>query len=276
MVFYRCFVNKSLAQAVLNTELGHGWRDQFMEFDSVPIAAASIGQVHRATLLDGSLVAVKVQYPGVAESIDSDLDNLKSLLLLGNLLPRGLFLDSSVAAARKELAWETDYVREAESTLRFGHLLADDACFSVPNVITELSGRRVLTTTWAQGVPLGQLEREPQAVRDWVATRMLDLCLRELFVFKFMQTDPNWTNFFYDGSRKKVRLGLAFGVPGIVLTDFAFSPRSCYWTLALQEASRTAFWTTTWKSCAVLPIKIMTALCGILLTLASSRGPNPR
>jgi aarF domain-containing kinase len=192
-------------QGVLRTELGDDWADKFSEFEKVPVAAASIGQVHRARLPDGAVVAVKVQYPGVADSIDSDLDNLKSLLLLGNLLPRGLFLESSVAAARKELGWETDYVREAASTVEFGRLLANDPDFVVPAVVESLSTKEILTTTWAKGVPIGQLERASQATRDWIATKMLDLCLRELFVFKFMQTDPNWTNFFYDADARKVR-----------------------------------------------------------------------
>ncbi|KAI9010667.1 ABC1 family-domain-containing protein [Hyaloraphidium curvatum] len=210
-------------QRVLSTELGDSWEDRFSSFDLVPVAAASIGQVHRAVLRDGAAVAVKVQYPGVAESIDSDLDALKSLLLLGNLLPRGLFLESSVAAARKELAWETDYLREADSTRKFRDLLRQDPHFDVPAVIADFSTKRVLTTTWAKGVPVNILERESQGTRDWIATRMLDLCLRELFVFKFMQTDPNWTNFFYDGASRKIVLldfGSARGFEDSFLDDY--------------------------------------------------------
>jgi aarF domain-containing kinase len=75
--------------AQLARELGPDWRTRLLEFDDVPIAAASIGQVHRARLLDGRLVAMKIQYPGVADSIESDLQNLKTLVSFLNILPPG-------------------------------------------------------------------------------------------------------------------------------------------------------------------------------------------
>lgn len=222
----------------MRVELGEDWTSAFSEFDKVPVAAASIGQVHKAILRDGRTVAVKVQYPGVADSIDIDLDNLKSLLLLGNLLPRGLYLESSVAAARKELGWETDYIREAEATVRFRDLLKDDPVFDVPSVIPNLSTAKVLTTTWANGIPVSQLERAPQALRDWLATKMLDLCLKELFVFKFMQTDPNWTNFFYDSGENKV--SFVFGV-GESLRSLCIDPEQLQQIVLLDFGAARSF-----------------------------------
>lgn len=92
--------------AQINAQFGADWESKLAEFDPVPIAAASIGQVHRAKLLDGRDVAMKIQYPGVAESIDSDLLNLKRLVNMTNLLPPGLFIDSIIKVAGTELAEE--------------------------------------------------------------------------------------------------------------------------------------------------------------------------
>ena len=98
---------------VLAQNLGSDWRDLFTQFEEVPVAAASIGQVHKAVFRPtGQEVAVKVQYPGVAKSIDSDLNNLSILLTASRLLPKGLFLEKTIANARTELAWECDYIRE--------------------------------------------------------------------------------------------------------------------------------------------------------------------
>jgi aarF domain-containing kinase len=100
------YMPKKQLEQQLTSQLGHNWREKFLEFDPVPIAAASIGQVHQAKLLDGTEVAVKIQYPGVAESIDSDLQNLKSLVNMTNLLPPGLFVDNIIKVASTELVAE--------------------------------------------------------------------------------------------------------------------------------------------------------------------------
>jgi aarF domain-containing kinase len=152
-----------------------------------------------------------VQYPGVVSSIDSDLNNLSVLLTASRLLPRGLFLDKTIANARTELAWECDYVREAECQTRFRELLADDtSVFTVPRVVPEASGRSVLTATFMNGVGVTKLPSLSQPQRDWIGTQILRLCLREIVEFKFMQTDPNWTNFLYNAADQKIEL-LDFG-----------------------------------------------------------------
>src|ERR1700753_3421963 len=139
---------------VLAKNLGSEWRDLFSRFDEVPVAAASIGQVHRAVFnATGQEVAVKVQYPGVAKSIDSDLNNLSVLLTASRLLPKGLFLDKTIANARTELAWECDYILEAECGRRFEDLLSDETdVFIVPKVYPEASGKQVLTMEFMEGV----------------------------------------------------------------------------------------------------------------------------
>jgi aarF domain-containing kinase len=206
------YMPASQRNKVLSQNLGADWRDLFSTFEDVPIAAASIGQVHKAVLRStGESVAVKVQYPGVASSIDSDLNNLSVLLTASRLLPRGLFLDKTIANARTELAWECDYVREAECQTRFRELLADDTdVFTVPRVVPEASGPSVLTATLMNGVGVTKLTSLSQSQRDWIGTQILRLCLREIVEFKFMQTDPNWTNFLYNAADQKIEL-LDFG-----------------------------------------------------------------
>lgn len=198
--------------AVLAVDLGNDWRELFESFDEKPIAAASIGQVHGAVLKSsGHRVAVKVQYPGVASSISSDLNNLSLLLTASRLLPKGLYLDKTIANARTELAWECDYIREAECAKRFRDLLADEIdTFTVPRIIDEASGKRVLTMERMEGIAVTKVRNLNQEQKDWIGTQILRLCLREIIEFNFMQTDPNWTNFLYNDKTSKLEL-LDFG-----------------------------------------------------------------
>ncbi|KAK3956070.1 ABC1 family-domain-containing protein [Pseudoneurospora amorphoporcata] len=200
---------------VLVSNLGADWRLLFDEFQEKPIAAASIGQVHRATLKsNGARVAVKIQFPGVADSINSDLDNLAILLAATKLLPKGLYLNKTIDNARTELAWECDYLREAECAARYRELLAaggqEDAIFAVPHIFQEASGKQVLTMEWMDGVGVTRIADFSQEQKDWIGTQILRLCLREITEFKFMQTDPNWTNFLYNPQKQRLEL-LDFG-----------------------------------------------------------------
>ncbi|RDW83910.1 protein kinase COQ8 [Aspergillus mulundensis] len=196
---------------VLTDNLGPNWRDLFSSFEEVPMAAASIGQVHGAVLKStGQPVAVKIQYPGVADSIDSDLNNLSILLTASRILPRGLYLDKTIANARTELTWECDYAREAECGNHFRELLKDDPVFHVPQIIPEASGKNVLTMERLNGIAVTKIQTFTQAQRDWIGTQILRLCLREITEFKYMQTDPNWTNFLYNASTNRLEL-LDFG-----------------------------------------------------------------
>uniref|UniRef100_A0A669FC24 Coenzyme Q8B n=1 Tax=Oreochromis niloticus TaxID=8128 RepID=A0A669FC24_ORENI len=195
---------------VLEEDLGPGWREKLSSFEDKPFAAASIGQVHHGVLKDGREIAMKIQYPGVAESIRSDIDNLMAVLKMSVALPEGLFADSSLEVLQRELAWECDYKREAQCAKKFRSLLEGDEFFQVPEVIDELSGHRVLAMELVQGVPLDMCVELDQETRNQICSNILQLCLRELFEFRFMQTDPNWANFFYNSDTNKVVL-LDFG-----------------------------------------------------------------
>ncbi|KFA47055.1 hypothetical protein S40293_04640 [Stachybotrys chartarum IBT 40293] len=219
---------------VLAANLGSEWRELFDDFEDKPIAAASIGQVHKATLRsNGRRVAVKVQFPGVADSINSDLDNLSILLTATKLLPKGLYLDKTIANARLELGWECDYIREAECAKRYKELLLDeDDVFLVPEVHPEASGKHVLTMDFMEGVGVTRVESFTQQQRDWIGTQILELCIREITEFKFMQTDPNWTNFLYNAETNKIEL-LDFGASREYPDEFVST-----YTRLLEAASR--------------------------------------
>ncbi|KAF9437134.1 hypothetical protein BGZ76_001844 [Entomortierella beljakovae] len=206
------FMPEKQMRKVMSQTMGSNWESEFTDFNMVPIAAASIGQVHRAVhRATGMPVAIKVQYPGVAASIDSDLANIKTLVLMSSILPRGMYLDNTIKVAQRELGWETDYLREAECIEEFGRLLKDDPDYQVPRLVREASGPMVLTMEWMQGEPMTYaMQSCDQASRDRIGTSILSLCLRELFDFQYMQTDPNWTNFLYNPRSTKLEL-LDFG-----------------------------------------------------------------
>jgi len=214
------FMPWSQTEGALTTQLGHDWRDKVAHFDQKPFAAASIGQVHMAELHNGQQVAVKIQYPGVAEGIDSDINNLVSILNATRLVPDALFLDELVRVARKELAWEVDYVREKEASNHFRELLANDPIFYVPEVNEDLSSMRVLTTEFLEGVPLDAVsELECLETRNLIGESILRLTLTELFDWRCMQTDPNWSNFLFWTEKSKIGL-LDFGASRYFTTKF--------------------------------------------------------
>ncbi len=207
-------------QTVLNAEWGPGWYSRFARFDVRPFAAASIGQVHRAVLPDGTDLAIKVQYPGVRASINSDVDNVATLMRLPGLLPRGMDMSPLLAEAKRQLHAEADYLAEAQHLARFGALLTGSDMFVLPELHAELCTPQVLAMTYVESVPLDSLVEAPQAMRDRVATALIDLVLRELFVFGAMQTDPNLANYRYDPKTGRIVL-LDFGAVQPIAPDLA-------------------------------------------------------
>ena len=199
---------------VLKQAWGKGWEAEFEHFNFKPIAAASIGQVHDATLRDGRRLAIKIQYPGIRRSIDSDVDNVGSLLRVFDLLPDGMQLEPLLTEAKQQLHMESDYRIEAESMARFATLLGDNAGFAVPQAIDALCSKEVLAMQLFDGQPIEHLHDQSEELRNEVATRMLDLALRELFDWGLVQTDPNFANYLYQPASKQIQL-LDFGATRI-------------------------------------------------------------
>lgn len=162
------FMPPKQLKSVLTAAWGPDWLRRFAQFDVRPIAAASIGQVHKARLRDGRSVVVKVQYPGIARSIDSDVANVASLIRLSGLIPTGLDLAALMDEARAQLHAETDYAAEAAHMTRFAALLEEDARFALPRPVPELTQGTVLTMDFLPGQPIEHLTEAPQATRDRV------------------------------------------------------------------------------------------------------------
>lgn len=189
---------------------GEDWEALFYGFEMKPLAAASIGQVHKTTSPDGREIVLKVQYPGVADSIDSDVDNIASLLRLSGLLPPGMDIQPLLDDAKQQLKDEADYHKEARFLDAFGELLRDDERFVLPEVLPELTHRNVLAMTYVSGSPIDSVIDEPQEERDRVMTALIELMLMELFELRMVQTDPNFANYQYRSATGEIVL-LDFG-----------------------------------------------------------------
>lgn len=207
-------------QQTLTAAWGPDWQRHFSRFDMTPIAAASIGQVHRAVLSSGRELAVKVQYPGISASIDADIDNVAALLRITGLLPSGLDLAPYLTEAKRQLHEEADYLREAEQMRRYRRLLADDPRFVVPEPVTDLLHRTVLPMDYIPGGPLETLAAAPEADRNRASQALLELLLKELFQFGLMQTDPNFANYRWQRDGGRIVL-LDFGATRAVAPEIA-------------------------------------------------------
>jgi predicted unusual protein kinase regulating ubiquinone biosynthesis (AarF/ABC1/UbiB family) len=185
---------KQLKQ-VLETAYGADFRRLFRSFDTRPLAAASIGQVHRALTPEGQALAVKLQYPGVAGAIDSDLDNAAALIRWSGLWPAELDIAPLMAEARRQLHEEADYAREGRALARFGALLSEDDRFVVPRLDPDRTRPAALAMSFEASEPVERLADAPPEARDRAVTALIELCLRELFEFRLMQTDPNFANY---------------------------------------------------------------------------------
>lgn len=198
--------------AVLEREWGAGWERGFRRFDFRPLAAASIGQVHRAEAHDGRRLALKIQFPGVRESIDSDLDNLALLARTLGMTPAGFDLAPYLEGARRQLHQEADYVAEADALEAYRDRLGDDPDLVVPRVHRDLSTSHILAMDFAAGVPIDRLAESSysRAERDRAANVLTKLAMRELFELALVQSDPNFGNYLYDAASGRLVL-LDFG-----------------------------------------------------------------
>jgi len=212
-------------QAVLSANWGAKWQQRFEPFDFTPIAAASIGQVHRAYTRDGRDLAIKIQYPGVRKSISSDVDNVAALLRLSGLLPKTLDIAPLLHEAKRQLREEADYQAEGAHLQRFGALLADAPQFVVPVLHADLTTRNVLAMSFVDGVPIESMTSAPQADRNRIVRLLVALLFRELFEFNLMQTDPNFANYRYNPQTRQLVL-LDFGATRSFAPTFGQAYRS--------------------------------------------------
>jgi predicted unusual protein kinase regulating ubiquinone biosynthesis (AarF/ABC1/UbiB family) len=189
-------------RGLLTEELGAPPEERFRRFEREAFAAASLGQVHRAELPAGDPVVVKVQYPGVADTVRQDVKNIKALLRVFTGIARDVMrqdVDRDEVAAELEarLHEELDYLNEAANLERFRSLLADDDEVMIPRLYREFTTRRVITMEYLEGYPIQDImapgvDRELQ---DWVGIKLYRLLWRQVLDFGMLHTDPHPGNY---------------------------------------------------------------------------------
>jgi predicted unusual protein kinase regulating ubiquinone biosynthesis (AarF/ABC1/UbiB family) len=188
-----------LCASVVREELGADPERRFAAWDAVPIAAASIGQVHRARTHDGRVVAVKVQYPGVDAAIRADLTTGDLLFRALSVLFPGLDTGPLVEELRTRLLEELDYAQEALNQQLFADYYAGHPFIRVPAVVPELSTGRVLTTELATGARFDEVEQWSQAERDLAAEAIFRFVFRSLYRLHAFNGDPHPGNYLFHG-----------------------------------------------------------------------------
>jgi len=191
-----------LTAQVVREELGLPPERAFARWDPQPIAAASIGQVHRAVTLDGRAVAVKVQYPGIAETIAADLRNVALLRRMLRITAPAQDVDALIAELRDRVLEELDYRREAANQRLLAACYDGHPTIHVPGIISELSTRKMVTSELSGGARFAELASWPQQERDLAAETIYRFVFRSLYEVRAFNGDPHPGNYlFHRGGR---------------------------------------------------------------------------
>ncbi len=220
-------MSPALAAEVVAEELGDGPEGIFARWDPLPFAAASIGQVHRAITRDGLAVAVKVQYPGIAQSIESDVRNLTLLRRIAGMAFPGLDARSVVEELRDRLMEEVDYCLEADHQRLFADYYRGHPVIHVPQVVPELSTARVLTTELVSGARFEDVLGWDQREKDLAAETIDRFVFRGLYRLRAFNGDPHPGNYLFHGKGR------------VSFLDFGLTKRFTAEDLApLEDAAR--------------------------------------
>jgi predicted unusual protein kinase regulating ubiquinone biosynthesis (AarF/ABC1/UbiB family) len=184
------FVRRRMA-----SELGPDWQSKFAKFDKEASFAASLGQVHRATLQDGIEAAAKLQYPDMASALEADLNQLKLIFAVGQRFDPAIRTDEIHAEITTRLREELDYRREARHVALYRHMLRDESGVHVPEVVPSHSTDRLLTMTWLQGEPLLNWKSHSQEDKDRLATHMFRAWYVPFYSYGVIHGDPHLGNY---------------------------------------------------------------------------------
>lgn len=205
----------SSLEPLVREQLGPRYSE--LDINPEPLAAASLAQVHRARRRsDGAELVLKIQYPGVAEAIDADLNLVTQMLKLTRAVPQTRDFEEWLGEVRMMMHREVNYPLEAETTQKFHDYLANDSRFIVPQIYPEYCTGRLLTMSYERGVPVNSpaVLSLPQARRNQLGTAALDICCKEIFLWSKIQTDPNFGNYL-------IRIGNGVDITDqIILLDF--------------------------------------------------------
>jgi predicted unusual protein kinase regulating ubiquinone biosynthesis (AarF/ABC1/UbiB family) len=205
----------SMVHEQLGRSFPGGWRGLFREFDDRPVAAASVGQVHRATWSDGTPVAVKIQYPGAGDALLADVGMLKALAPVMQVAAPGLDARQLIAELRARLVDEVDYVLEADAQMAFADAYRDDPDISVPDVVAVED--RVLVTRWVDGTPLSRvIAGGTREERDRAGLLLVRLLVSGPERARRLHGDPHPGNFrlLPDGRLAVLDFGATEAMPG--------------------------------------------------------------
>ena len=192
-------MSAALAADVIRRELGDDPANVFATWDPRPAAAASIGQVHRATLRDGTQVAVKVQYPGIEDTMEADLAQLDLARVVMPMMWKSLDADGVTAELRDRLTEELDYRIEARNQQDFAGWYEGHPFIRIPTIVPALSTKRVLTSTWVDGSRFADLEVWSQDERNLAGEALFRFVFRSLYDFLAFNGDPHPGNYVFHG-----------------------------------------------------------------------------
>jgi predicted unusual protein kinase regulating ubiquinone biosynthesis (AarF/ABC1/UbiB family) len=195
-------MSPQLAAGVIEAELGQPPERLFARWDPEPIAAASIGQVHRAITKDGLAVAVKVQYPGIAEMMAADLDNVSLLRRMLRVTAPSQDVDGLIAELRDRVLEELDYRREAANQQTLHEYFAGHPTISVPSIVADLSSRRVVTSELVTGARFADVAGWSQEERNLAGETLYRFVFRSLYEVHAFNGDPHPGNYIFHGNGK--------------------------------------------------------------------------
>jgi predicted unusual protein kinase regulating ubiquinone biosynthesis (AarF/ABC1/UbiB family) len=193
----------------MRAELGADWQSRFEEFGREPAAAASLGQVHRATAHDGRVLACKLQYPDMASAVEADLKQLQMLFSLHRRMSPAIDTREIAKEISARVREELDYAREAAHIAMYQEILSDKDQIRVPDVIDELSTKRLLTMAWLTGRPLLEFKEHSQEERNLLARTMFQAWWHPFSHYGVIHGDPhlgNYTVFEQDGAPAGINL----------------------------------------------------------------------
>jgi predicted unusual protein kinase regulating ubiquinone biosynthesis (AarF/ABC1/UbiB family) len=193
-------MSASFVRRRMAAELGPDWAEKFASFDLQPAAAASLGQVHRATSHDGRALAVKLQYPDMQSAVETDLSQMRTVMALGRQLFGGVDTREIAHEISDRIREELDYEREAKAAALYANFFAGRADIAAPETFPELSTGRLLTMTWLEGRGLMEFTAADQETRDGIARLLFEAWWTPLIQLGVIHGDPHLGNYTFAGA----------------------------------------------------------------------------
>ncbi len=232
----------------MTAELGPDWQSRFASFEHERAAAASLGQVHRATGTDGRLLACKLQYPDMASAVEADLGQLRVIFSIHRRMDPAIDTTEMFQEISERVREELDYEREARHIALYRRIFADEPLIRVPEVVPDLSTRRLLTMSWLEGGKLLTYKGRPLAERNRIATAMFKAWWHSFSHYAVIHGDPhlgNYTVFEEDGRPAGINL-LDYGCIRVFPPRFVEGVLDLYRGLQTDDRARVVFAYETW------------------------------